>query len=93
MGCDRSKSLGKGLCGWVYGVCYDLESHWIYCKYQCQEGKVAVSFHLHSELDVLMYTVQVIKEYFHLLWSMRPDEEIVIYTMEPAEGVMGCLGK
>jgi hypothetical protein len=45
---------------------------------------------LHSEQDVLMNTVQTVKEALQLLWSMRPKDENVTHAMEPAEWLMRC---
>jgi hypothetical protein len=50
---------------------------------------VAISFRLHSELDVLMDSVQVIKEFSQLAGSIWPDDECVVYLAKPAEGLMG----
>jgi hypothetical protein len=50
---------------------------------------VAISFHLHSELDVLVNSVIVIKEFSQLAGSMRPDDVCVIYIAKPAEVFMG----
>lgn len=45
---------------------------------------MAISFRLHSEVDVLMDTVQVGKEVGHLALSMGPDDECVVHVSEPA---------
>jgi hypothetical protein len=45
-----------------------------------------ISFYLHSELDILMDTVQVAKETSQLSWSMEPDDD-VIHILEPADGI------
>jgi hypothetical protein len=50
---------------------------------------VAISFHLHSELDVLTDSVQVVKEFSQLVGSMLPDDECVINVVKPTEGRMG----
>jgi hypothetical protein len=55
-----------------------------------QEGKVAVSFCLHGELNVLVDTIQVVKEVLQPVGTMGPDDESVVHIMEPAEGLMGC---
>jgi hypothetical protein len=49
---------------------------------------VAISFRLHSELDILMNSVKVIKEFSQLAGSIRPDE-CVVRVAKPAEGFMG----
>jgi hypothetical protein len=49
---------------------------------------VAISLYLHSELDVLMKSVKVIKEFSQLAGSMRPDDECVIHVVKPAEGLI-----
>jgi hypothetical protein len=51
---------------------------------------VAISFRLHSELDVdvLMDSVQVFKLFSQLAGSMWPDDECVFYVAKPAEGLM-----
>jgi hypothetical protein len=40
-----------------------------------QEGKVAVSFRLHGELNVLVDTVQVVKEVLKPVRTVGPDDE------------------
>lgn len=47
------------------------------------EGKVAVCFHLHGELNILMDTVEVVKEVPMPVRTLRPDDESVICLMEP----------
>jgi hypothetical protein len=49
---------------------------------------VAISFRLHSELDVLKNSVKLIKEFSQVAGSMRPDE-CVVYVAKPAERFMG----
>jgi hypothetical protein len=51
---------------------------------------VTISFRLHSELDVLIKYVKVIKEFSQLAGSMRPDDECVIHVAKPAEGLVGA---
>jgi hypothetical protein len=51
-----------------------------------KEGKVTDPFGLHSELNILMYTVQVVKEVRQLAWIMRPDNEHVIHVTKPTGG-------
>jgi hypothetical protein len=51
--------------GWVYGVCFDIASHHISHKYQCPEGRAAISFCIHSKVDVLVDNVWVVKESLH----------------------------
>jgi hypothetical protein len=46
---------------------------------------VAVSFPLHGELNILVDTVQVVKEIPQPVWSARPDNESVVHITEPAE--------
>jgi hypothetical protein len=50
---------------------------------------VAISFHLHGELDVLMDTVHVVEEVGHLAWPMWPAHKCVIHITELAEGLVG----
>lgn len=50
-----------------------------------QEGKHAI---FHSELDILMNLVHLVKEALELLWHISRDEEGVIHIQEPAEGLM-----
>jgi hypothetical protein len=50
---------------------------------------VAISFCLHSELDVLMDPVQAVKEFSQLAGSMWPDDERVVHVAKPAEGLVG----
>jgi hypothetical protein len=40
-----------------------------------QVGKMAISFHFHSELNILMDTIQMVKKAFQLLWSLGADDE------------------
>jgi len=51
-----------------------------------QEGKMAISLSLHSELYVRMDVVEVVEEVLQLFRSMRPDHECVIHVMEPTYG-------
>jgi hypothetical protein len=50
---------------------------------------VAIFLRLHSELDILMKSIQVIKEFRQFAGSMWPDDERVIYVAKPAEGLIG----
>jgi hypothetical protein len=50
---------------------------------------VAISFRLHSELDVLINSVKVIKAFSQLAGSMWADDECVVYVAKPTEGFMG----
>jgi hypothetical protein len=52
-----------------------------------KEGKVAVSFHLHGELNVLVHTVQVVREVPQPVGAMWPDDKSVVHITEPAEGL------
>jgi hypothetical protein len=45
-----------------------------------KEGKVAVPLGLHSEMNVLMVTVQVVKEVRRLAWTVGPDDERVVHV-------------
>jgi hypothetical protein len=54
-----------------------------------KEGKVAISFHLHGELTVLVDTVQVIRAVPQPVGSTWPDDESAIHITEPAERLMG----
>jgi hypothetical protein len=38
---------------------------------------LAISFYLHSELDILMDTVQMAKETSQLPWSVEPDDDVI----------------
>jgi hypothetical protein len=40
-----------------------------------QEAKMAISFHLHNELFILMDNVQMVKEALQLLWFVGADDE------------------
>lgn len=46
---------------------------------------------LHSELDVLVDTIQVVQESFKLLWSMVPCNEGVIHIRKLVEVLVGCI--
>jgi hypothetical protein len=48
-----------------------------------KEGKMAVPLGLHSELNVLMDTVQVAKELRQLAWTVGPDDGRVVHLAEP----------
>jgi hypothetical protein len=50
---------------------------------------MTVSFRLHSELNVFLDTVQVVKELGQLLWIMWPDDEPVIHVAKSTEGLVG----
>jgi hypothetical protein len=52
-----------------------------------KEGKVAISFHLHDELNDSVDTVQVVKEVLQLVGSMWPDDKRVIHVMKPLRGL------
>jgi hypothetical protein len=60
-------------------------SHQVSVDANIKEGKMAVPFGLHSELNALMDTVQVFKELRQLAWTMGPDDERVIHVAKPAE--------
>jgi hypothetical protein len=49
---------------------------------------VAIYLRLHSELEVLMDSIKVIKEFSQFAGSIRPDDECVFYVAKPAEGFM-----
>jgi hypothetical protein len=51
------------------------------------------SISLSMENNVLVDTVQVVKEVPQSVESMWPDDESVFHVMEPAEGLMGNLIK
>jgi hypothetical protein len=72
-----SLNLGKSCCDWVCYVPHDPASRRILCKFSIQEGKVAISFHLHSELDVLMDNIEKAKETLQFLRSLGPDDKDV----------------
>jgi hypothetical protein len=46
---------------------------------------------LHSELDVLVDTIQVVQEPFKLLWFIGPHNEGVIHIRKLVEVVVGCI--
>jgi hypothetical protein len=71
IGGGESLSLGRGWCGWVYNPLH----HQVSCKCKCPEGKMAISFHLHSELNILVDTIQAVKKAFQLLWSLGAYDE------------------
>jgi hypothetical protein len=48
---------------------------------------MAISFHLHNELDVPVDTAQVYKEFRQLTGSMWPDDECVVYVAKPVKGL------
>jgi hypothetical protein len=50
-----------------------------------KERKMAVSFCLHSEHDVLMDTTQMAKEVNQIAWAMWPEDKCVIHIAKPAE--------
>jgi hypothetical protein len=50
-----------------------------------QEGKVAVSFGLHGKLNILVDSVQVIKEVPQPILTMGPIDKSIIHVTEPAE--------
>jgi hypothetical protein len=49
---------------------------------------VAVSLPFHGELNILVDTVQVVKEVPQPVWSVRPYNESVVHVTEPAEGLI-----
>jgi hypothetical protein len=49
-----------------------------------KEGKVAIYFHLHGELNAL-----VVKEVPQPVGAVCPDDKSVVHIMKPAEGLMG----
>jgi hypothetical protein len=53
-----------------------------------KEGKMAVPSGLHSELNVLMDTVQVVKELQQLAWTMRPDDKCIIHVVKSSKGLV-----
>jgi hypothetical protein len=50
---------------------------------------VAISFHLHGELDIPVDTVKVVKEFCHLAESMWPDDKRSVYIAKSAKGLVG----
>jgi hypothetical protein len=54
-----------------------------------RKGRWPPSVCLHSEMDVLMDTVHVVKEVCQLAWSLWPDDKCVIHVAESAEGLVG----
>jgi hypothetical protein len=53
-----------------------------------KEGKVVVSFPLHGKLNILVDTVQVVKEVPQPVWCVQPDNKSVVHITEPAEGLI-----
>jgi hypothetical protein len=53
-----------------------------------KEGKMAVPFGFHSELNVPMGTTQVVTELRH--WTLGPDDKHVIQVVNLAEGLVVC---
>jgi hypothetical protein len=41
-------------------------------------------------MNVLMDTVQMVKELRQLAWTVRPDDKRVIHIAEPAGGLVVC---
>jgi hypothetical protein len=58
-----------------------------------REEKVAISFHLHGEPNVLVDSVQVVERVPQPVRPMGPGVESVICIMEPAERLAGCAVK
>jgi hypothetical protein len=58
-----------------------------------REEKVAISFHLHDDPNVVMNTVQVVKEVSQPVRPMGLCNESVIHIMEPAERLVNCTVK
>jgi hypothetical protein len=54
-----SQSSGRGWCGWVSSILYDPVQH---VNIDIQEEKMAISLHLHSELNVLMDIVHTVNK-------------------------------
>jgi hypothetical protein len=54
-----------------------------------KEGKVALTFGLHGELNALVVTEQVVQEILQLIGSVWPDDRGVIRIAKPAEGLGG----
>lgn len=54
---------------------------------------MAVSFHLHDDPNVVMNTVQVVKEVPQPVKSMGLCDETVIHLMEAAERLVNCTVK
>jgi hypothetical protein len=54
------------------------------------EGKMADTLSLHSEINVLMDTVQVVKELQHLASTTGQDDGRVVHVSDPAEGLVLC---
>lgn len=50
---------------------------------------MAISFLLHGELDVLMDTVQVVKDICQLVSFVWPDEELVVHVNGTSRGASG----
>jgi hypothetical protein len=45
-----------------------------------RKGMVAIYFHLHSELNILMDTISMVKETFQLLGSMASDDKLTPWS-------------
>jgi hypothetical protein len=54
-----------------------------------KEWKVALSFGLHGELNVLVDTVQVVQEVLQLVGSVWTDDEGAVHVAKPAEWLVG----
>jgi hypothetical protein len=51
---------------------------------------MTVYFHLHSELDVVMDTLQLFKEAHHFFRTMGPGYKSIIHVQQLAEGLRDC---
>jgi hypothetical protein len=64
-------------------------SHQVCGKCQHQGRKIAVPLRLHSQLNTLMDTIQVVKELRQITWTMGPDDERVINVANTSERLVG----
>jgi hypothetical protein len=77
----------------VSGFAVNLTAQWFISfpvDVNIKEGKMAVCFVLSSELNVLVDTVQVVKELRQLDCTAGPGDELVIHVAKPAEGLVVC---
>jgi hypothetical protein len=54
-----------------------------------KEGKLAISFRLYGEFNILQDSLQVVKEVPQPVGPVWPDGHSVFYVSEPEEGIMG----
>jgi hypothetical protein len=54
-----------------------------------KEEDVAITFHLHGELNALVDIIQVVLEVLQPVGTVWPDDKSVNYVTKPAEGLVG----